>query len=177
MIGHCEICKRCKRMNIGPPHLSVNSIPSTAWEIITMDEASFPPCKGYDAIWVFVCRTTKMAHFVPVKKEGLNARKLADIFFENVYRLHGLPEKIISDRDPRINSEFWQRLLKRAGIKANMSTANRAQTDGQSEVTIRTCEDLLRAFVNSNQDDWMDYLAALEFAYNDTVHVLSLIHI
>ena len=65
-----------------------------------------------------------MAHFVPVKKEGLDARKLADFFFENVYRLHGLPEKIISDRDPMINSEFWQRLLKRAGIKANMSTAS-----------------------------------------------------
>lgn len=136
-----------------------------------MDETStVTPSGGYDCIWIFVDKLTKMAHFIPAKKEGMTSEKLAHIFFDNIYRLHGLPHKIISDRDPRINNEFWQQLLKKAGARANMSTAGRPETDGQSEVNVRGCIDALRAFVNSNRDDWIKYLSAVEFAYNDTVH-------
>lgn len=170
-VQKCQTCTRCKRMNVGPPHISVHSVPSTAWEVISMDETStITPSNGYDCIWIFVDKMTKMAHFVPAKKEGLTSEKLAQLFFDHIYKLHGLPTKIISDRDTRINCEFWKELIKKAGIRANMSTAGRAQTDGQSEVTVRACIDMLRAFVNSNHDDWHDYLAAVEFAYNDTVH-------
>ena len=170
-IQKCQICTRCKRLNIGPPHISVHKVPDTSWEIIAMDETStVTKSNGFDCIWVFVDRLTKMAHFIPAVKEGLTSVKLANLFFEHIYKLHGLPYKIISDRDPRMNNEFWQQVLKRAGIKSNMSTAGRAQTDGQSEVTVRACIDMLRSFVNSNRDDWHDYVAAVEFAYNDTVH-------
>ena len=170
-VDACKICQRCKRMNIGPPHMSVHDVPDTSWWVISMDETStVTPSGGYDCIWIFVDKLTKMAHFIPAKKEGLTSEKLAHLFFDNIYRLHGLPHKIISDRDPRINNEFWQQLLKKAGARANMSTAGRPETDGQSEVNVRGCIDALRAFVNSNRDDWIKYLSAVEFAYNDTVH-------
>ena len=170
-INACKICQRCKRMNIGPPHMSVHDVPDTSWWVVSMDETStVTPSGGYDCIWIFVDKLTKMAHFVAAKKEGLTSEKLAHLFFDNVYRLHGLPHKIISDRDPRINNEFWQQLLKKAGARANMSTAGRPETDGQSEVNVRGCIDALRAFVNSNRDDWIKFLSAVEFAYNDTVH-------
>ena len=171
MISECKICSRCKRMNVGPPHMSVHSVPECSWSVIAMDETStVTPSQGYDCIWVFICKLTKMAHFVPATKEGLTSKILAKLFFDHIYKLHGLPNKIISDRDPRINCEFWQQLLKRAGMRANMSTAGRPETDGQSEVTVRACIDLLRSFVNSNQDNWIEFLSAVEYAYNDTVN-------
>ena len=88
-----------------------------------MDEtATSVGSKGYDCIRIFICKLTKMAHFVRAKKEGLNAAKLANLFFEHVYKLHGLPLKIISDTDPRINCELWQQLLKRAGNKLSKNS-------------------------------------------------------
>ena len=60
--------------------------------------------------------------------------------------------------------------MNRVGVALNMSTASRAETDGQSEVTVRACIDMLRAYVNSNRNDWANYIAAVEFAYNDMVH-------
>ena len=74
-----------------------------------MDETSgFPASEGYDAIWIFVDKLSKMAHFVPVVKEGLTSQKLATLFFQHVFRLHGMPRTIVSDRDIRIDNTFWQ---------------------------------------------------------------------
>ena len=167
-VRKCGICLRCKRVNIAPSLVS-HKIPDSSWEIIAMDETSVSPSGGFDCIWIFVDTLTKMAHFVPAKKEGLTSLELANLFFKHVYRLHGLPMKIISDRDPRINNDFWKQLFKKAGTQLNISTAERPQTDGQSEVTVRTCIDLLRAFTNSNQDDWIEFIDAVEFAYNNSV--------
>ena len=149
MVRECPICLRCKRLNIGRPVMLPHDIPGRAWEVVCTDEVSgFVKSGEYDCIWVFVCKLTKMCHFVPAWKEGMTSEKLADLFFDHVFRLHGLPSKIISDRDPRFDNAFWKRLFQRLGVSLNMSTPGHPQTDGQSEVTIRALCDLLRAFVN-----------------------------
>ena len=171
MCKECIVCLRSKRTNLGQPELSPHLVPHENWEVICMDEVSgIPACKGYDAIWVFIDKFSKMAHFVPITKEGFTTESLAETFLTHVYRLHGLPRTIISDRDPRINNEFWRTLFDRLGTKLNVSSSHHPQTDGQSEVMIRTLTDMLRAFVNSNQDDWLQFLPCVEFAYNDSVH-------
>ena len=173
-IRQCPVCLRSKRSNLGQPVLAPHGIPHRAWEVLCVDEVTgFVSSEGHDAIWVFVDKLTKMCHFVPATKEGMTSEKLADLFFDNVFRLHGLPTKIISDRDPRFDNAFWRRLFERMGVSLNMSTPSHPQTDGQTEVTIRALCDMLRAFVNSNRDDWLFYLSILEFAYNDSVHSVT----
>ena len=173
-IRKCPVCLRCKRLNLGSPVVYPHSIPGRAWEVVCTDEVSgFPISGDYDAIWVFVCKLTKMCHFVPARKEGMTSEALADLFFDHVFRYHGLPTRIISDRDPRFDNAFWRRLHQRLGVSLNMSTPGHPQTDGQSEVTIRALCDMLQAFVNSNRDDWLQYLSILEFAYNDSVHTAT----
>ena len=168
-IDQCRVCVTSKRLHRAQPPLLTHDVPHTAWEVVFMDETSgFPASNGYDAIWIFVDKLTKMAHFVPVVKKGLTAAGLADLFFTHVFRLHGMPSKLVSDRDDRINNEFWQQLFRRAQVIVNMSTGYHPQTDSSGEATVRTCIDLCRTFVNSNRDDWYELLPALEFAYNDS---------
>jgi transposase InsO family protein len=88
--------------------------------------------EGYSSIWVIVDRFTKMAHFVPLKKPA-TAENLAKVFVREIWRLHGLPTDIVSDRDSRFTSEFWQSTLTLLGIRPRMSTSFHPQTDGQTE--------------------------------------------
>ena len=98
---------------------------------------------GNDAIFVVVDRLTKMAHFIPTKTTA-TAEDTARLFLDNVFRLHGLPEEIISDRDSKFNGNFWQALFESLGTRLGMSTAFHPQTDGQTERMNRTLEDMLR---------------------------------
>ena len=119
-IRQCPVCLRSKRSNLGQPVLAPHGIPHRAWEVLCVDEVTgFVSSEGHDAIWVFVDKLTKMCHFVPATKEGMTSEKLADLFFDNVFRLHGLPTKIISDRDPRFDNAFWRRLFERMGFCNN----------------------------------------------------------
>jgi hypothetical protein len=119
----------------------------------------------HDAIVVFVDMLSKMVHFVPTTTTA-TAPATARIFFDSIFRLHGLPKVIVSDRDSKFTSRFWRTLFEHLGTKLAMSTAFHPQTDGQTERMNRTLEDMLRAFVNYKQDDWDTYLSAAEFAYN-----------
>ena len=103
---------------------------------------------GYDAIFVVVDKYSKMIHCIPTTTT-VTAPQLANLFFREIVRHHGLPTSIISDRDPRFTSSFWSELWKRLGTKLAMSTAYHPQTDGQTESANRTIEDILRAYVNS----------------------------
>jgi transposase InsO family protein len=87
-----------------------------------------------------------------------------------VYRHHGLPRILISDRDVRFTSLFWTSLMKRLGVHLNLSTAYHPETDGQTERTIGTFEDMIRPYVRYLQNDWDQYLDQLEFAYNNSEH-------
>jgi len=124
---------------------------------------------GFDAITVFVDRLSKMAHFVPCHTAS-SAPQIAELFMSHVFRAHGLPSSIISDRDPRFTGHFWKALWKTLGTSLDMSTAFHPQTDGQTEQMNRTLEEMLRAFVNYRQDNWDTCLLTLEFAYNNSKH-------
>nr|GFC44963.1 putative reverse transcriptase domain-containing protein [Tanacetum cinerariifolium] len=101
---------------------------------------------GHDAIWVVVDRLTKSAHFLPIR-EDYKTEKLARIYINKIVARHGIPVSIISDRDGRYASHLWQAFQKALGTKLNMSTAYHPEIDGQSERTIQTLEDMLRACV------------------------------
>jgi hypothetical protein len=146
-------------------------IPEWKWDSISMDFVSGLPrtTKGNDSIWVIVDRLTKSAHFIAFKTGTLIPR-LAEIYVEQIVRLHGIPSSIVSDRDPRFTSRFWESLQEALGTKLRMSSAYHPQTDGQSERTIQSLEDLLRACVLEDGGSWDRYLPLIEFTYNNSYH-------
>ena len=97
----------------------------------------------------------------------LNSEGLARIYRDNVFRLHGLPRKVIHDRGPQFVSSFMKDLYRLLGIEGNPSTAYHPQTDGQTERINQEIEHYLRVFTNYHQSDWADWLALAEFSYND----------
>ena len=99
----------------------------------------------------------------------LTSTQFAHLFIDHVLSKKGLPHVIVSDRDPRITSAFWQTLFTSLGSKLNMSTAHHPQTDGQSEITHRSIEQILRAYVSPLHDDWSSWLPIAEFSYNNSV--------
>jgi len=121
---------------------------------------------GYTAIFVVIDRFSKMAHFIPCDMDGLDSLKTAKLFLK-VIALHGVPDSIVSDRDPRFKSAFWQSLMKLLGVKLNISSAYHAQTDGQTERTNRTLEHILRPYCSYDQDNWDELLPMAEFAFNN----------
>ena len=143
--------------------------PTTRWEQITMDFIVQLPLtkQGYDAIFVVVDKLFKRAHFIPTHTSA-TAPETAKLFFNVIFKDHGLPRTIISDRDAKFTSKFWQQLFKELGTTLSMSTSFHPQTDGQTERTNRTLEEMLRAYVNYKQDNWDEYLPLAEFAYNNS---------
>ena len=123
--------------------------------------------QGNDAIIVFVDKLSKMVHYAACKT-AVSAPEVARHFFQHVVRLHGVPHHIVSDRDPRFMSHFWHALWNELGTKLKISTSYHPQTDGQTERSNRTLEDMLRAYVNYAQDNWDEKLIAVEFAVNNS---------
>ncbi|GJY06258.1 putative reverse transcriptase domain-containing protein [Tanacetum coccineum] len=125
--------------------------------------------QGYDTIWVIVDRLTKSAIFTPMRETD-PMDKLARIYLKEVVTRHGVPVSIICDRDPRFASNFWRSLQNALGTNLDMSTAYHPQTDGQSERTIQTLEDMLRACVIDFGKGWVNHLPLVEFSYNNSYH-------
>ncbi|GJY03827.1 putative reverse transcriptase domain-containing protein [Tanacetum coccineum] len=134
-------------------------IPKWKWENITMDFVTKLPkmASGQDMIWVIVDRLTKSAHFLPAK-ENDSMEKLTRQYLKEVVSRHEVPVSIISDRDGRFVSQFWQSLQEAFGTQLDMSTAYHPETDGQSERTIQTLEDMLRACVIDFGKGWDRHL-------------------
>jgi len=108
-----------------------------------------------------------MAHFIGLPTNA-TAKDIANVFLQEVWKLHGLSTGIISDMDAKFSGEFWEFLCKLLGIKRKMSTAYHPQTDGQTERTNQVLEGYLKNFVNYDQDDWYQLLPLAEFAYNNS---------
>jgi RNase H-like domain found in reverse transcriptase/Reverse transcriptase (RNA-dependent DNA polymerase)/Integrase zinc binding domain/Chromo (CHRromatin Organisation MOdifier) domain/Retroviral aspartyl protease len=171
-VRSCPSCISSKSSNQRPPGLlQPLPIPTKPWEEISMDLITHLPktTAGHDAIAVFVDRLTKMIHAVPTVT-SISAPKLAELYFQHIFKHHGLSQRIISDRDPRFTSHFWRSVFKLLDTKLAMSTAYHPQTDGQTERANRTLEDMLRAFTSERQNDWDTCLPAAEFAYNNSVN-------
>ncbi|GKB62128.1 reverse transcriptase domain-containing protein [Tanacetum coccineum] len=136
-----------------------------------MDFVSGLPRKpsGYDSIWVIIDRLTKSAHFLPIKKTD-SIEKLAQLYLKEIICKHGVPTSIISDRDSLFTSRFWKSLQEAMGTQLDMSTAYHPKTDGQSERTIQTLEDMLRACIIDFDSSWDRHLPLVEFSYNNCYH-------
>ena len=123
----------------------------------------------YDAIWVIVDRLTKTAHFLPIKKT-YSTDRLARLYINRIVCLHGVPVSIISDQRATFTSVFWQELHKAMGTRLDFSTTFHPQTDGQSERTIQTLEDVLRMCIIDFGSQWDLHLPLIEFTYNNSYH-------
>ena len=171
-VGKCLICAQVKAEHQKPyGNLQQPEIPEWKWENITMDFVTKLPrsVKGHNMIWVIVDRLTKSAHFIPTN-ESASLTRLAQLYIDEIVSRHGIPLSIISDRDPRFVSHFWNGLQKELGSRIHLSTAYHPQTDGQSERTIQTLEDMLRACVMEYGGSWDSHLPLIEFAYNNSYH-------
>jgi len=173
-VSSCEKCQRNKYRQSKPPGLlNPLPIPEARWQHITMDfMTGLPESEGFNAIWVIIDRLSKRAHFLTVlmKDEGSDAPNCAKVFRRDYQRLHGLPETIISDRDVRFNSAFWQSLMTIQGVKHSMSSAFRPNTDGQTERVNRFICDYLRNYIYVCQSNWVELLPFAEIAYNSRYH-------
>ncbi|GJY21247.1 reverse transcriptase domain-containing protein [Tanacetum coccineum] len=118
---------------------------------------------GYDSIWVIVDRLTKSTHFLPMKEKD-STKNVTRLYMREIVERHGIPVSIISDRDSHFTLRVWQSLHKALGTQLNLSTAYHPQTDGQSERTIQTLEDMLRACVIDFGNGWDRHLPLVEFS-------------
>ncbi|GJT35762.1 putative reverse transcriptase domain-containing protein [Tanacetum coccineum] len=171
-VSKCLTCLRVKAEHQKPSGLLVQpAIPQWKWENITMDFVTKLPRtqSGNDTIWVIVDRLTKSAHFLPMRETD-PMDKLAKLYLKEVVTRHGIPVSIICDRDPRFTSNFWRSFQKAMGTRLDMSTAYHPETDGQSERTIQTLEDMLRACVIDFGNGWEGHLPLIEFSYNNSYH-------
>ena len=125
--------------------------------------------KGYDTIWVIVDRLTRSGHFLPIK-ESYNSEKLAELFIKEVISRHGVPLSIVSDRDTRFTSRFWKKFHDDMGTRLLHSTSFHPETDGLTERTIQTVEDMLRACIIDFGGSWDSHLPLVEFSYNNSYH-------
>jgi len=175
VIEYLARCLECQQIKAEHQHpaglLQPLPIPEWKWETISMDFITGLPQtrKNHDSIMVVVDKLSKEAHFIPVHST-YKAVQIAHLFMQNVFRLHGLPKVIISDRDVKFTSTFWRTLFAELGTQLNFSTAYHPQTDGQTERVNQVLEDMLRAYVMTKPTQWEEYLHLVEFAYNNGYH-------
>jgi len=147
-----------------------NLIPEKAWTHISADFITkLPLSQGYDSILVVVDRFTKMVHFIPTT-EKTSTEGLARLFRDNIWKLHVLPDSIISDRGPQFAARVMKELNQMLGINTKLSTVFHPQTDGQTERMNQELEQYLRMFIDHRQEQWPEWLGMAEFAYNNKVH-------
>ncbi|GJZ96357.1 putative reverse transcriptase domain-containing protein [Tanacetum coccineum] len=171
-VSKCLTCAKVKAEHQRPSGLLVQpDIPQWKWDNITMDFVTKLPksSQGYGTIWVIVDRLTKSAIFVPMREID-PMEKLTRMYLKEVATRHEIPVSVICDRDPRFTSNFWRSLQKALGTNLDMSTAYHPQTDGQSERTIQTLEDMLRACAIDFGKGWVNHLPLVEFSYNNSYH-------
>ncbi|KAL0356109.1 UNVERIFIED_CONTAM: Transposon Ty3-I Gag-Pol polyprotein [Sesamum radiatum] len=130
---------------------------------------NLPASAGKTVIWVVVDRLSKTTHFVGLPSK-FNAVSLATVFSTEIFRLHGMPKTIVSDRDKLFLSYFWRELFKLSGTTLAMSSAYHPQSDGQTEVLNRVLETYLQCFVSEEPRGWLRFLHLAEYWYNTSYH-------
>jgi hypothetical protein len=177
----CDVCQyvtncdSCQRVKSGHQHLvgllQPLPVPGDTWDSVSMDLiVSLPKmAAGFTSIVVFVDRLSKMVHLAPCR-DTTTAEDFAELFYQHVFRLHGLPSQIVSDRDPLFMSKFWRALMERLEVTHAMSSAFHPQTDGNTERVNQVLEDMLRHFIDPAQSNWDKLLPLVEFAINDSYH-------
>ena len=171
-VSRCLVCQQIKAEHQRPSGtLQPLSIPEWKWEHVTMDFVTGLPRtrSGNDVVWIIVDRLSKSAYVLSIRMT-ISMSELAELYIDEIVRLHGVPIFIVSDRDPRFTSRFWSALHQSLGTRLHFSTAFHPQSDGQSERTIQTLEDMLRISVVEFRGSWDEHLVLMEFAYNNSYH-------
>jgi len=171
-VDTCSRCRQSKSISQKPAGLlNPLQIPTRRWAFVSLDFITGLPVTstGFDSILTIVDSLSKMVHFVPTTK-NVSAAGVVELLADRLVRYHGLPEKIVSDRDPRFTGELWGEMCKRFQIKRAMSTAFHPQTDGQTERVHRTVEQILRNYIQEDETEWINLLPAVELGYNCTSH-------
>jgi hypothetical protein len=167
-IRACDMCQHTKVLP-KKPHGELKPIDPTPrpWGVVTSDLITgLPPCHGYTAIWTVTDKRTKMIH-IHETKDTLDSEGLYHLYLRRVWSAHGTSDKLITDRGPQYSSRFARDANKNLQIETALSTAYHPQTDGQSERTNQSVEQVLRTVVSFHQDDWVDWLPMVEFALNN----------
>ena len=170
-VRHCEICQTIKSSHCSAAPLQSLPVPHECWTDVSLDYIfGFPTDKHrHNGVLVFVDRLSKMVHLIACSK-NIDAKKSAHHFIDHVFKHHGMPERLVSDRDPRFTGNFWTEVFQRLGTKLNMSTAAHPESDGQTERANRVVEDMLRSFCSKYPTEWSSLLPLVEFAINNSVH-------
>jgi hypothetical protein len=167
----CTICQQAK-----PEHvrylglLEPLPVPTTAWQMVTMDFVEGLPTSGNaNSVIVVVDKFTRYAHFIPLH-HPFTSVKVAVTYLNNVFKLHSMPQVMISDRDPIFASHFWKEIFSLTGNDLRMSCAYHPQTNGQSERVNQCLEIYLRCFTHACPSKWSLFLALAEYSYNTSYH-------
>ena len=170
-VRNCDVCQRIKSDTKSPVGLlQPLPIPTTSWTNVSLYFVEgLPKSMGYEVILVVVDRLTKYAHFVPVS-HPYNAVKIAFLYMQHVFKLHGMPTSLVSDRDATFTSLFWSELFRLQGTDLAMSSAYHPQLDGQTEIVNKSLEQYLRAFTSDRPHQWVTWLSLAEFWYNTSFH-------
>lgn len=167
----CEVCQQAKtERNRSPGLLQPHKIPPEAWHTVSLDFIEVLPKSGkFDTIMVVIDKFSKVRHFIPLK-HPFTAAIVAQLYMDQVYRLHGMPEVLISDRDKIFISNFWQQLFNLADTTLNLSSSYHPQTDGQTERLNQCLETYLHCMVHSKPRQWAKWLPQAEHWYNTAFH-------
>lgn len=167
----CFVCKQAKAERVRYPGLlQPLPVPEHAWQMVTLNFIEgLPVSSGFDCILVVVDKFSRYAHFIALA-HPFTAFDVAMAYLQNVYKLHGLPQAIVSDRDRIFTSALWTELFKLADTQLRMSSAYHPQTDGQTERVNQCLETFLRCFVHACPCKWFRWLALAEFWYNTAPH-------
>lgn len=174
---YCRSCPVCRQMKITTRRMANTlqplPIPERPFESISMDFLSLGMSDlGHDSLLIIVDRFSKYLTAIPCLKRD-TAQQTLQRFVAGFLRHHPWPREIVSDRDPKFTADVWQKYFREWGIALKMSTADHPQTDGQSERTIRTITQLLRASVNREEGKWESFLPWVEMGYNARVHTAT----
>lgn len=171
LVRQCDVCQRNKPEHVLYPGLPQPlPIPQQSWSHISMDFIEkLPLSDGKDTIMVVVDRLTKFAHFITLSRP-FSATTVAHVFLEQIFKLHGLPASIVSDRDTIFTSIFWQTIFKTLGVSLHYSTAYHPQSDGQTERVNQCLETYLRCFTCDKPTNWSRWIPMAEYWYNTSFH-------
>uniref|UniRef100_A0A8C6PEI6 Gypsy retrotransposon integrase-like protein 1 n=1 Tax=Nothobranchius furzeri TaxID=105023 RepID=A0A8C6PEI6_NOTFU len=169
-ISSCQVCARNKCTNQSPAGLlRPLPIPSRPWSHIALDFVTgLPPSKGFSVILSIVDRFSKACHFVPLKSLPSSA-VTAELLIRHVFRLHGIPDEILSDRGPQFLSKVWKEFAISLGANVSLSSGYHPQTNGQCERLNQELEAMLRCVCSSNPTSWSTQLPWIEYAHNSHV--------